>query len=316
MIVVGGEALIDLVPAVPLESTVDAALAPLRPMPGGGPYNVAITVGRLGDPVRFVSRLSTDGFGDALLRRLQASNVDVSMVRRGPEPTTLAVAGIGPDGSARYSFHVEGTADRLVSDPGELPAEVTTLSLGTLSLLLEPGATTYETMLRRHARRGGLTVLDPNIRPVLVSDPDAHRARFVSWLPDIGLLKLSVEDARWLGGLPAGEPVEALVRAWLNKGPAAAVLTRGAEGLAAIPADGELVEVPAAPAVVVDTIGAGDTVHGALLHWLYRKGISATAPLRAVSASDWNEALSFAARAAAVTVSRAGAEPPYLDEIM
>ncbi|HEV8555887.1 MAG TPA: carbohydrate kinase [Actinophytocola sp.] len=316
MIVVGGEALVDLVPAGPVESTVDAALAPLRPMPGGGPYNVAITAGRLGDPVRFLSRLSTDGFGDALLRRLQLSNVDVSMVRRGPEPTTLAVAGIGPDGSARYSFHVEGTADRLVSDPGELPAEVTTLSLGTLSLLLEPGATTYETMLRRHARRGGLTVLDPNIRPVLVSDPDAHRARFVSWLPDIGLLKLSVEDARWLGGLGDGEPVEALVRAWVSKGPAAAVLTRGAEGLAVITADGELVEVPAAAATVVDTIGAGDTVHGALLHWLYRRGISATAPLRAVSAADWRDALSFAARAAAVTVSRAGAEPPYLPEIM
>src|SRR6266545_6107976 len=183
MIVVGGEALVDLVPE---SSTVDGELGPLLPLPGGGPYNVAITVGRLGGPVRFLSRLSTDGFGDALLRRLHLSGVDTSMVQRGAEPTTLAVAGIGPDGSARYSFHVAGTADRLVTDPGELPPEVTTLSLGTLSLLLEPGATTYETLLRRHARRGGLTVLDPNIRPGLVSDPDAHRARFASWLPDIG----------------------------------------------------------------------------------------------------------------------------------
>src|SRR5262245_52384471 len=109
MIVVGGEALIDLVPEL---STMDNMLALLRPFPGGGPYNVAITVGRLEAPVRFLSRLSTDGFGEALLRRLYQSGVDTSLIQRGDEPTTLAVAGIGPDGSARYSFHVEGTADR------------------------------------------------------------------------------------------------------------------------------------------------------------------------------------------------------------
>jgi fructokinase len=309
MIVVGGEALIDLVPE---PSTVDNLLAPLRPFPGGGPYNVAITVGRLGVPVRFLSRLSVDGFGEALLNRLRQSDVDTSMVQRGDEPTTLAVAGIGPDGSARYSFHVEGTADRLVADPGELPAEVTTLSLGTLSLLLEPGASTYETMLRRHARRGGLTVLDPNIRPSLVADPAAHRARFASWLPDIGLLKLSVEDARWLAD---GAAAEDAVRKWLAKGPAAAVLTRGADGLAAITGAGELVEVPAPKVTVVDTIGAGDTVHGALLYWLRQSGITTASALRDVGVTGWRDALDFAARAAAVTVSRAGAEPPYLKEV-
>jgi fructokinase len=309
MILVGGEALIDLVPE---PSTVDNMLAPLRPFPGGGPYNVAITVGRLGVPVRFLSRLSTDGFGDALRKRLHQSGVDTSMVQRGDEPTTLAVAGIGPDGSARYSFHVEGTADRLVADPGELPAEVTTLSLGTLSLLLEPGATTYEMLLRRHARRGGLTVLDPNIRPVLVADPAAHRARFAAWLPDIGLLKLSVEDARWLAD---GEPWPA-VREWLTKGPAAAVITRGADGLSAITGAGELVEVPAPKVTVVDTIGAGDTVHGALLYWLHQSGISTASALRDVGVAGWREALDFAARAAAITVSRAGAEPPYAKEIL
>jgi len=310
MIVVGGEALIDLVPE---ESTVDSTLAPLRPFPGGGPYNVAITVGRLGIPVRFLSRLSTDSFGDALLRRLHQSEVDTSMVQRGDEPTTLAVAGIGPDGSARYSFHVEGTADRLVADPGELPAEVTTLSLGTLSLLLEPGATTYETLLRRHARRGGLTVLDPNIRPVLVRDPAAHRARFAAWLPHIGLLKVSVEDALWLAD---GRDSMGAVREWLTKGPAAAVITRGADGLSAITGKGELVEVPAPKVTVVDTIGAGDTVHGALLYWLHQSGISTPDALRDVGVTDWRDALGFAARAAAVTVSRAGAEPPYANEIM
>jgi fructokinase len=309
VIVVGGEALVDLVPD---PSTVDDGLGPLLPLPGGGPYNVAITVGRLGGPVRFLSRLSTDTFGDALLRRLEVSGVDTSMVQRGDEPTTLAVAGIGPDGSARYTFHVEGTADRLVADPGPLPDEVTILSLGTLSLLLEPGASTYETVLRRHT---GLTVLDPNIRPVLVRDPDAHRARFVSWLPDIGLLKLSVEDARWLAGMSDGDVVDT-VRGWLTKGPAAAVLTRGAQGLTAISGRGEVVDVAAPPATVVDTIGAGDTVHGALLYWLHRGGVTGVNALRDVGVTGWREALTLAARAAAVTVSRAGAEPPYAREIM
>ncbi|HET9140641.1 carbohydrate kinase [Actinophytocola sp.] len=316
MILVGGEALIDL---VPLPSTVDDELPALRPFPGGGPYNVAIAAARLGAEVRFLSRLSTDDFGAALLRRLHRSGVDTSLVQRGPEPTTLAVTGIAPDGSARYSFHVEGTADRLVADPGALPAGVRLLSLGTLSLLLEPGATTYETLLRRHARAGGLTVLDPNIRPGLVSDPDAVRARFTSWLPDVGLLKLSVEDARWLAALPPGASGAAVldaVRSWLAAGPAAAVLTRGADGLTAVTGAGAAVDVPAAPSAVVDTIGAGDTVHGALLYWLARTGVTSADAVCRLDAADLRAALDLAARAAAVTVSRAGAEPPYATEII
>jgi fructokinase len=311
MICVGGEALVDLVPA---PATGAGELGALLPLPGGGPYNVAIALGRLGAPVRFLSRLSTDSFGDALLERLRVSGVDTSLVQRGEEPTTLAVAGIGSDGSARYSFHLEGTADRLVADPGPLPTEVTILSLGTLSLVLEPGATTYETLLRRHS---GLTVLDPNIRPAVIEDPDVYRARFLNWLPDIGLLKLSVEDASWLAGESAGDSdgIRATVREWLTKGPAAAVLTRGADGLVALTADGGEVEVPTVPAAVVDTIGAGDTVHGALLHWLHRAGVGTVDGLRDVDLDGWRAALEFAARAAAVTVSRAGAEPPYATEL-
>jgi fructokinase len=311
MLCVGGEALVDLVPA---PATGAGELGPLLPLPGGGPYNVAVTLGRLGTPVRFLSRLSTDGFGDALLARLQLSGVDTSLVQRGGEPTTLAVAGIGPDGSARFSFHVEGTADRLVADPGELPAEVAILSLGTLSLVLEPGATTYETVLRRHSARGGLVVVDPNVRPPMIADPAAYRARFASWLPDIGLLKLSVEDAGWLADVD-GAAVFAVVREWLTKGPAAAVVTRGAGGIVVLTADGGEVEVATVPATVVDTIGAGDTVHGALLHWLCERGVTTTAAVRDLDPDGWRDALAFAARAAAVTVSRAGAEPPYAAEL-
>jgi fructokinase len=305
MILVGGEALIDLVPAPEVRP---GELGPLLPLPGGGPYNVAITVGRLGAPVRFLSRLSTDSFGDALIEKLQLSGVDTRMVQRGPEPTTLAVAGIGPDGSARYSFHVEGTADREVRHPGPLPAEITIVSLGTLSLVLEPGATRYEQLMRDHT---GLVVLDPNIRPVMITDPEAYRARFRSWLPDVGLLKLSIEDAAWLAD---GDPVSG-VKDWLKQGLAAVVVTRGADGIAVLTADGEEVTVPTPPATVVDTIGAGDTVHGALLYWLHKTGIGTPEGLREVAADEWRNALNFAAQAAAVTVSRAGAEPPYAAEL-
>jgi fructokinase len=305
MILVGGEALVDLVPA---PETVPGELGPLLPLPGGGPYNVAITVGRLGAPVRFLSRLSTDSFGDALLRRLELSGVDTSMVQRGPEPTTLAVAGIAADGSARYSFHVEGTADREVEHPGPLPAAVKIVSLGTLSLLLEPGASRYEQLLREHT---GLTVLDPNIRPAMVTDATAYRARFASWLPDIGLLKLSIEDAEWL----ADGDADKAVTEWLGRGPAALVLTRGGDGIVVRTPDGLEVEVPTVPTAVVDTIGAGDTVHGALLTWLHNNGITTSETLRTVAEDAWRDALTFAARAASVTVSRAGAEPPYAAEL-
>jgi fructokinase len=308
VIVVGGEALVDLVPA---PSTVRGELGPLLPRLGGGPYNTAVAAGRLGAPVAFLSRVSTDGFGDAIVDRLVDSDVRVDLVRRGPEPTTLAVVTLDADGSARYTFHVQGTADRLLADPGPLPDEVTTLSLGTLSLVLEPGASAYEAVLRRESARGRLTVLDPNIRAGLIPDPAAYRARFATWLPDIGVLKVSVEDAHWLADTSDVEPV---LRDWLAAGVTAIVLTRGSAGLTAL-TKADRVDVPAPPARVVDTIGAGDTVHGALLAWLHRNAVRGAADLATLDGPAWSDALGFAARAAAVTVGRVGAQPPYAAEL-
>lgn len=310
VIVVGGEALVDLVPA---PTTVRGELGPLLPRLGGGPYNTAVALGRLGAPVAFLSRISTDSFGDALLDRLRDSDVRTDLVQRGDEPTTLAVVTLAADGSARYAFHVQGTADRLVSDPGPLPDDVTALSLGTLSLVLEPGASVYEAMLRRESARGRLTVLDPNVRSGLITDPDAYRARFASWLPDIGVLKISEDDLRWLAELPDG-PVEPVIDAWLGAGVTAIVLTRGSSGLTAACGD-VVVDVPAVPAKVADTIGAGDTVHAALLAWLHRHDVTSTQEVAKLDAAAWTDALGFAARAAAVTVSRIGAEPPYAAEL-
>ncbi|WP_284742959.1 carbohydrate kinase family protein [Amycolatopsis sp. RTGN1] len=304
MIVVGGEALVDLVPGDPLDSTVDGGLRALLPRLGGGPYNVSLAAGRLGVPTAFLSRVSTDRFGDAMVDRLHASDVDTSLLQRGDEPTTLAVVALDAKGAARYTFYVEGTADRLVADPGPLPDTVTALSLGTLGMVLEPGASAYEAMLRREAARGVLTVLDPNIREALITDPAAYRARFASWLPDVRLLKISDDDAAWL--TEGADPVAA-AKTWIESGVDAVVLTRGADGVAVITAAGELAHVPSRKVTVVDTIGAGDTVQGALLAWLHTRDV---ADLASLDAGAWREALEFAAKAASITVSRSGAEPP------
>ncbi|MFE3996844.1 carbohydrate kinase [Streptomyces goshikiensis] len=290
MIVVGGEALIDLVPAA-------APPGALLPRPGGGPYNTALALGRLGARVAFCSRVSADGFGESLLAGLRAAGVDLSLVQRGPEPTTLAVPSLAPDGSAAYGFYVEGTADRLFTLPPALPAGVRALGLGTCSLVLEPGASAYEALLRRESRRGLLTLLDPNIRPALIADPAAYRSRFEGWLPYVSVLKLSEDDAAWLGGR---------VRDWLAAGPSAVVLTRGSEGLTVWTREGAEHSVPSRRVTVADTIGAGDTVGAALLHRLagHRAG-----PV------DWPGVLEYAAHAAALTCTRAGAEPPYAAEL-
>ncbi|MEW2031276.1 carbohydrate kinase [Streptomyces roseifaciens] len=306
MIVVAGEALIDLVPDGKAPDGDPAGKLPaLLPRRGGGPYNTAVALGRLGAPAAFCSRVSTDGFGEALLAGLRAAGVDTSLVQRGPEPTTLAVADIGADGSAGYGFHAQGTADRLFELPGPLPGTARALCLGTCSLVLEPGASAYEALLRREAERGVFTLLDPNVRPGLIPNADAYRARFRSWLPYVSVLKLSAEDARWLGGSP---------EEWLAAGPAAVVVTHGGEGLAVHTRSGERIAVPAPRVTVADTIGAGDTVNAALLHRLAALPGALDGPAR-IGGPAWREALSFAARAAALTCTRAGAEPPYGAEL-
>ncbi|KAA5836858.1 carbohydrate kinase [Saccharopolyspora hirsuta] len=307
MIVIGGEALVDLVPD---PATGEGELGPLHPLLGGGPYNVAIALGRLGVPAAFYAKVSTDQFGDKLVERLLASDVDVELVQRGPEPTTLAVVGLAEDGSARYSFHTEGTATRFVT-ARELPERTTALCLGTLGMVLEPGASVYEEALFREAGRGRFIALDPNIRADLITDADAYRARFRSWLPSVGLLKVSDDDAEWLAD---GGDVLAAARDWQRQGPAAVVLTRGADGLTAVTADGE-VTVPGERVEVADTIGAGDTVQAALLAWLHRNDALSAAGVRGLDREQWERALRFAAAAAAITVSRPGAEPPWIGEL-
>jgi fructokinase len=306
-ILVCGEALVDLVPVHegPL----------LSPKLGGGPFNVAVALGRLGSEVAFLSRVSNDPFGEQIVGSLRDAGVDVSWVQRGDEPTTLAMTTLADDGSALYSFYADGTADRLVQDPGELPEDIGILSFGTLSLLYEPGASMYAALLHRARAAGKLTMLDPNIRPAAIDSTsgditaDGFRRRFKSWLPAVDILKVSEDDSHWLGLGPEGTSVDD----WLESGVTAVVMTRGGDGISVFTGAGE-VRVAGVKVDVVDTIGAGDTVHGALLAFLENETIVTTRDLNDMSKRDWERALGFSARAAAITVSRPGADPPWASE--
>ncbi len=309
-IVVCGESLVDLVHDARSRDADDRGLAPLQPALGGGPFNAAIALGRLGSSVSFFSRVSTDHFGDALMASLRDAGVDTALVQRDPAPTSLALATVGADGSAAYSFYVEGTADRLVTDPGSLPDSVGALAFGTLSLVLEPGASVYARMMAEHHARGRLVLLDPNIRSAVIDDPDAYRQRFSEWLSAVDVVKVSDDDADWLAQGPHGSHPQD----WLDAGVAAVISTRGADGIAVSTGSGT-VAVPAPPIRAVDTIGAGDTTVGALLHWLDRHDALGVDAVRRLGDDDWRAAAAFAARAAAITVSRAGADPPWAGEL-
>lgn len=294
VIVVAGEALIDLVPV-----GTDHGDPTFAARPGGGPFNVAVGAARLGCAVSMLTRLSTDAFGETLLAGLRSAGVHTDLVQRGPEPTSLAVAGIGADGSADYAFHVDGTADRLVEAPAAFPTDAAFV-VGTLGLVLEPGATAYEALLHRAHAAGALTVLDPNIRPGLIADADAYRARFRTWLASVDVLKLSADDGAWLGED---------VRGWLAAGPSVVVVTRGGQGMEAHTPAGTIKVAPA-PVTVVDTVGAGDTALAALLSGLHQRGALDRDALRALDGATWHEVLADCAAAAAWTCARAGAGAP------
>lgn len=288
-ILVSGEGLVDLVP------TASGELSDLTPSLGGGPFNVAVAAARLGAQVGFQSRLSTDAFGDALVKRLENEGVDTSLVQRGDEPTTLAVASLDEGGSATYSFYNEGTADRLV-EPVANDARVA--YFGTLSLAMEPGASRYAEVLHTMAKNGSLIAVDPNIRPD--TDTAEHREFLQALLDDVTILKVSNAEAEFLG-------VESL-----KKVPVV-VTTHGAHGLSVRAGTTEL-DVPPVKVDIADTIGAGDAVMAALLTKIAEHNFDA-ADLEQLSAYDWHEILEFAASTAALTIARTGADAPRRAEV-
>ncbi len=308
MIVSCGEALIDFVPL-----TGAAGEAGYRPLPGGSPFNVAIAAARLGQPAGFLSRVSTDLFGDQLVATLAANDVDTSLVARGDEPSTLAFVGLAEGEEPRYAFFNTGTADRSLaaSDlPEELPSGIGCLHFGSFSLAVEPSATTLAGLMQREKGRRVIS-LDPNVRPTLVGPRAAYVQRLEGLIRLASVVKVSGADLEWLY---PGEPVEAVAARWCDSGPAVVAVTAGERGAIGVTATLRA-EVRGAPVQVIDTVGAGDTFQAGLLVRLAELGRLSPDGLDALSEKELADALSFAGRAAAVTCSRAGADPPRRNEV-
>jgi fructokinase len=301
VIVVAGESLVDLV--VRIDGTVSAT-------PGGGPYNVARALGRLGAAVSFLGRISTDPFGRMLQDGLAADGVDPALVTETDDPTMLAIAEIDADGIAAYRFYTHGTAAAGLAArdmPDGLPSVTTALHVGSLGLVLEPMATTIERLVL-DAPAGVLVVADPNCRPAAIDDPAAYRARLERVLGRVDVVKVSTEDLAWLE--PGRNPVEA-ARRLLQGGAAVALLTDGRDPVRVVTRDDVVaLDVPHVP--VVDTIGAGDAFGAGFLAALTRVGHGRA---ELADADAVLEATRFAIDIGARTVGRAGADPPTTDEL-
>ena len=301
-IVVGGEALYDIVAGPGAADTIAGHA-------GGGPFNVARTIGRLRQPVAFLGRLSTDRLGATHERMLADDGVRLECVVRSDDPTTLALASVDDDGVASYGFYTHATAAAGLTRAAALaalPEQIAALHVGTLGLVLEPLASAMEAVVERLAGRT-MIVVDPNCRPQALADPQPYRERLARVLGHSDLVKVSEEDVGWLD--PERSSLEA-ARALLELGPRAVLLTRGADGATVLSAGAETA-VAAVPAAMVDTIGAGDAFGGGFLAWWTSHGFGRDELARHELVV---EAVRFAAAVAAYTVGQAGASPPLLSE--
>ena len=294
---VAGEVLIDLIPDG-LER---------KPIVGGGPANTAKALSKLGIDTQFIDGISTDDYGQMAKAELVASGAKLDYVKYSDKPTCLAIVSLSDSGSASYKFVIENTAtfdftsDWLPNPQSERPS---LLHIGTLATAIEPGAAVLFDWAQSVAKVAPI-VFDPNIRPAVISDRKQYLAQVERWVSISSAVKVSDEDIMWL--YPNLE-IDQVVNNWLTKGPALIVVTNGDKGLAGY-RDGEKVSVDAIKVAVADTVGAGDTVGAILVEAIVKDGLDNLSGVRL------EMMLKRAAKAAAITVSRSGANPPTLKEI-
>ncbi|MBD8059856.1 carbohydrate kinase [Cellulomonas sp. JH27-2] len=293
-VLVVGEALVDIV------RRADGSIVE---HPGGSPANVALTLGRLGRSPRLLTSFGDDERGAELRAWLQESHVDVVVA---PSPrTSTAVATLDAAGAATYEFDL--TWD--LGDVDVEPADV--LHIGSISAILDPGGRQVAELVER-ARPTTTITYDPNARPALMGDPAVAAERVARLVALADVVKVSDEDLAWFH--PDREPLQA-AQDWLALGPAIVVVTTGGSGAHYLTAAGAG-HVTAPKVAVVDTVGAGDTFMGTLVDGLVGAGVAGDrAALGALGHDAWDAILSRAARAAAVTVSRSGANPPRSNEL-
>lgn len=269
------------------------------PMVGGGPANTAKAVTRLGYKSQFIGGISSDEYGQAIETELLSSGVDLSQVFRGDLPTALAIATINADGLAHYDFESANTSSFAFHSSWLPSGTPDVIYVGSVATLLEPGASELLAWLRS---KSVPIIFDPNVRPSIQDDKGIYRASIERWIEVSTIIKLSEDDLKWLYG------DEDVITKWLSLGPELVIVTRAEKGLSAY-ANGSVIEVPAVKVDVVDTVGAGDTIGAVIVEGVLNHGS------HSLRGDLLREVLQRAAKAAAITCSRAGANPPTREEI-
>jgi fructokinase len=309
MILVCGEALIDL-----FVRPAEAAEMPARAVAGGSPFNIAVGLARLGVDVSFLGGISRDRFGALLARMLVREGVDDRFLVRTDRLSTISMVATDDHGQPSYAFHGEGAADRslaLADLPTKLPPEVQALTFGSYTMAVEPVSSAFATLAERECGRRVISV-DPNLRPAVVGDMARWAVAAERFYRTATIIKASDEDVRiaWAGRVSIAEAAAY----WLNCGARLVVVTEGAKGATAFCAAGH-VSMPAHAVAVRDTVGAGDTFHAALLARLAKTHRLSADAIAELELPAIRELLGYAVAAAAVTVSRKGADLPTAADV-
>jgi fructokinase len=320
-----GELVVDLLPVPGADSGPEGTAPHYVARPGGNALNVAVAAGRLGAPVRLMARLGTGPLAANLRRHAEVSGVDVAGFVDAPEPVSLAVVGLSPDGSADYGFHVLGAADWQWTEEEllrVLPEGTGILHVGSISSWTAPGAEVIAGLVQRlHAEGSALISVDPNIRPMLAEGPvggalgntaPVVRSRLDRLVAQADIVKVSAEDLAWLED-PAD--LDDAAGRWAERGPALVLLTDGGAPLR-IARPGRPVMHRQTPRVTVaDTVGAGDSLAAGLLSGLLEAGITSRAALEALPDEQLLAMVDDAALVAALNCTRIGADPPTRAEL-
>jgi fructokinase len=283
------------------------------PLSGGAIFNTSIALGRLEVPVGLLSGISNDLLGEQLVDELVGSHVSPDLLIRSNRPTTLAFVKL-TNGHAEYTFYDENSAGRLIeiSDLPEISETISTLYFGGISLCAEPAASTYEALFLREATKR-VTMIDPNIRTSFIADEAGYRKRLNRMISVADIVKVSDEDLDWI--IADGDDIEAKVETLHQLGAKVVIVTKGGDGPFAYVAGAKVVHVGVPKVTVVDTVGAGDTFNAGFLAALANAECLSKSAIGDINSEELKLALEFAVRVAAVTVSRAGANPPTLKEL-
>ena len=294
-----GEVLIDLIPQP--GTSEKAAIV------GGGPANTAKALAKLGFDSCFIDGISTDAFGQKAKAELLADGVDLKYAKVSEKPTCTADVSLDANGSASYVFTIDGTATFDFAHswlPNSLTTPPALLHIGTLVTIIEPAASILHEWASTVADVAPI-VFDPNIRPSVQPDRDLYETAIAKWAAISSVIKVSDDDLAWL--FPGASALD-IAEGWINDGAALVVVTRGANGLLGVTKEG-VTEVPGVKVDVVDTVGAGDTVGAIIVEAIVERGLAA------LHSEVLTDVLHRAAKAAAITCSRAGANPPTKAEI-